>query len=593
MNALADRRVRMALVRTFGPELWIYRRTMMRSYAYRILAIGATLVAPWPLKIIIDHVLSSRPLPSPLHQFLSHTSPQRIVVAMALAIVTVTAVRALAEFLQTTTSARLREQLNVRIRDRMLAHVERLPPTIHTAHRSGELVMRLVDDVDLFVRLLTRTLPTLFEYLVTTAATLALMFWLQPWLALISVALVPGLVALMRYFGVRLGAASREKRRYEGEVAGLTQEIVRGLPVIQALGGERQARERFRQLNTRSQHAGQQATRVAASMERTLRIVHGAATAVVVGIGASLVLRGSLTLGALIVLSAYLTQLLRPIERLNDLAETASKALAGGERLLGLLDQQPAVRDAPGAVTLGRARGVIELRDVWFSYSGPGRQRGTVLRGVNLRLQPGELAVLVGASGAGKSTLLSLLVRLFDPTEGTILLDGIPLTMISIDSLRRQIATMAQDTRLFAGSIRQAVAPVEGTIADERIWDALALVAMDGFVRGLPERLDTALGEDGVNLSGGQRQRLSLARAFLLDRPVLLLDEPLSNVDAESEAVIVAALARWRSGRACLAITHRLTLFQHADVVYRLQEGRLVEHPHARRLVGRGREQRV
>jgi ABC-type multidrug transport system fused ATPase/permease subunit len=453
--------------------------------------------------------------------------------------------------------------------------------------------MRLVDDVDLFVRLLTRTLPTLFEYLVTTAATLALMFWLQPWLALISVALVPGLVALMRYFGVRLGAASREKRRHEGEVAGLTQEIVRGLPVIQALGGERQARERFRQLNTRSQHAGQQATRVAASMERTLRIVHGAATAVVVGIGALLVLRGSLTLGALIVLSTYLTQLLRPVERLNDLAETASKALAGGERLLGLLDQQPAVRDAPGAVTLGRARGVIELRDVWFSYSGPGRQRGTVLRGVNLRLQPGELAVLVGASGAGKSTLLSLLVRLFDPTEGTILLDGIPLTMISIDSLRRQIATMAQDTRLFAGSIRQAVAPVEGTIADERIWDALALVAMDGFVRGLPERLDTALGEDGVNLSGGQRQRLSLARAFLLDRPVLLLDEPLSNVDAESEAVIVAALARWRSGRACLAITHRLTLFQHADVVYRLQEGRLVEHPHARRLVGRGREQRI
>jgi ABC-type multidrug transport system fused ATPase/permease subunit len=212
---------------------------------------------------------------------------------------------------------------------------------------------------------------------------------------------------------------------------------------------------------------------------------------------------------------------------------------------------------------------------------------------VNLRLQPGELAVLVGASGAGKSTLLSLLVRLFDPTEGTILLDGIPLTMISIDSLRRQIATMAQDTRLFAGSIRQAVGPVEGTIADERIWDALALVAMDGFVRGLPERLDTALGEDGVNLSGGQRQRLSLARAFLLDRPVLLLDEPLSNVDAESEAVIVAALARWRSGRACLAITHRLTLFQHADVIYRLQDGRLIEHPHARRLVGRGREQSV
>ena len=593
MNPLTDRRVRIALARTFGPDVWSFRRTMLTSYAFRMLAIGATLVAPWPLKIIIDHVLSSRPLPSPLDLFLSDTSPKRVAIAMALAIVVVTAVRAVAEFLQATTAARLREQLNVRIRDRMLAHFQTLPPTIQTAHRSGELVMRLVDDVDLFVRLVTRTLPTVFEYVITTLATLALMFWLQPWVALISVALVPGLLALMRYFGVRLAAASREKRRYEGEVAGLAQEIVRGLPVIQALGGERQARERFRQLNARSLRAGQQATRVAAAMERTLRIVHGAATSVVVGVGALLVLRGSLTLGALIVLSAYLTQLLRPIERLNDLAETASKALVGGERLLALLELEPAVRDAPDAVRLDAARGAIELRDVWFSYSGSGRRRGTVLRGVNLRLQPGELAVLVGASGAGKSTLLSLLVRLFDPTEGTILLDGIPLTRISIDSLRRQIATMAQDTRLFAGSIRQAVAPVEGTIADERIWEALALVAMDGFVRGLPERLDTALGEDGVNRSGGQRQRLSLARAFLLDRPILLLDEPLSNVDAESEAVIVGALDLWRKGRTCLAITHRLMLFEHADVIYRLHDGRLVEHPHGRPLVGRGREQRV
>jgi ABC-type multidrug transport system fused ATPase/permease subunit len=592
MSALADRGVWTALVRTFGPDVRPYRGTMLTSYAFRMLAIAATLVAPWPLKIIIDHVLSSRPLPYPLSLLLTHTSPQRVVIAMALTIVLVTAVRAFAEFAQATTAARLREQLNVHIRDRMLAHVETLPPTIQTAHRSGELVMRLVGDVDLFVRLITKTLPTLVEYMVTTVATLTLMVWLQPSLALISVVLVPGLVVLMRYFGVRLGAASREKRRNEGEVAGFAQEVVRALPVIQALGGERQARERFRQLNARSLRAGQQATRVAAAMERTLRIVHGAATATVIGIGALLVLGGSLTLGALLVLSTYLTQLLRPIERLNDLAETASKGLVGGERLLGLLDQQPSVRNAPDAITLDRARGFIELRDVGFAYSDSSRRRGTVLKGVNLRLRPGELAVLIGASGAGKSTLVSLLVRLFDPTEGTILLDGIPLTRISIESLRRQIGTMAQDTRLFAGSIRHAVAPAGGDVADERIWDALAQVAMDGFVRSLPEGLDTLLGEDGVNLSGGQRQRLSLARAFLLDRPILLLDEPLSNVDAESEAVIAAALARWRPGRTCLAITHRLSLFEHADVVYQLKNGRLVEHAHRAVAVGGGREHR-
>jgi ATP-binding cassette, subfamily B, bacterial len=581
MRAVAPRRTVAELMRTFGPDVVPDRRTILQSAAFRLVAIAATLATPWPLKIIIDHVLSSRPLPPALRPWLASLSPPFVVIVMALAIVTLTAVRALAEFWQTTTAANLRERLNVRIRDRMLAHIQTLPPTIQTAHRSGELVMRLVGDVDLFVRLVTKTLPTLFEYAVTTTATLLLMFWMQPWVALISLALVPALVALMRHYGVQLGAASREKRRREGEVAGFAQEAVRGLSVIQALGGESRTRERFRQLNLRSLRSGQQATRVAAALERTLRIAHGGSTAIVVGVGALLVLRGSLTLGALIVLSTYLTQLLRPIEKLNDLAETASKAFVSGERLLALLEREPAVKDAPDAVTIHRACGVIELRDVCFSYADS--NRGGVLKGVNLRLQPGQLAVLVGASGAGKSTLLSLLVRLFDPSAGAVLLDGIPLTRISLESLRRQIATMAQDTRLFAGSIRHAVA-AEG-VDDHGIWEALRLVAMDAFVLGLPDRLDTVLGEDGVNLSGGQRQRLSLARAFLLDRPILLLDEPLAHVDAESEEIIAAALDRWRRGRTCLAITHRLSMFKHADVVYRLQDGRLIEHPHGLRPV--------
>lgn len=225
---------------------------------------------------------------------------------------------------------------------------------------------------------------------------------------------------------------------------------------------------------------------------------------------------------------------------------------------------------------------MIELRDVCFEYAG---RRAPVLRGVNLRLEPGRLALLVGRSGAGKSTLLSLLIRLFDPTSGTILLDGCPLPAIAIRSLRNQISMMSQDTHLFAGSLRQALIPDGAAVDDARVWESLTLVAMDEFVRALPERLDTAIGEDGVNLSGGQRQRLSLARAFLLDRPILFLDEPTSNIDAASEALIARALDRIRVGRTCLAITHRLTLFDHADVVYHLEDGRIVEQPTGLRLV--------
>jgi ABC-type multidrug transport system fused ATPase/permease subunit len=219
---------------------------------------------------------------------------------------------------------------------------------------------------------------------------------------------------------------------------------------------------------------------------------------------------------------------------------------------------------------------------VWFGYAG---RRRAVLRGVNLRLEPGRLVLLVGRSGAGKSTLINLLVRLFDPSAGTILLDGCPLPKIAIRSLRNQISMMSQDTHLFAGSLRQALIPTGAKVEDEQVWRALALVALDEFVNALPDRLETSLGEDGVNLSGGQRQRLSLARAFLLDRPILILDEPLSNVDAASEAVIAAALIRIKAGRTCLAITHRLSLFDQADAVYNLEDGRIVEQPVGLRLV--------
>ena len=560
-----------------------HRPLLVSGYALRVAGVVFGLAAPWPLKVIIDNVLSHRPFPRALVAIgLREASPEAVVLVMAASIVALAAARALVEAQHAARTARFRERLNIEVRDRMMVHLQQLPPTIRSTHRSGELALRLVGDVDQFVRFVARTLPTIVEYALTTAATLALMLWLQPALTLFAVLLMPGLAVIVRVYGTRLGRASRERRRREGEVAGLAQEIVRGLPVIQSLGGDEHARQRFRRLNANCLEAGVAETRAASQMERAIRITHGLATAVLVAGGALLVLKGRLTLGALTVLASYLTQLLKPVERLNDLAETTSKGLAAGERLISLLEQQPIVRDAPGAVSIARARGVIELRDVHFSYGGGRRD---VLRGVNLRLEPGALAVLVGASGAGKSTLLSLLVRLFDPTSGEVLLDGRPLPAITVHSLRRQIAMMAQDTHLFAGSLREALTPTGEHVSDERTWEALALVAMDDFVRSIPGKLDAPLGEDGVNLSGGQRQRLSLARAFLLDRPILLLDEPTSNVDPESEAIIAAALARMRYGRTCLAITHRLALFDHADIVYRLEEGRIAVQPSGLRLV--------
>jgi ATP-binding cassette subfamily B protein len=540
--------------------------------------VTAAVVSPWALKLIIDNVIAARPLPRALRGVGANLSPASLVLWLTVFFVAVTIIGAITNALEKNLSARVRERLTLELRDRLLAHLQTLPPTFRTGHRSGELVLRLVDDSDLFVRIVTKTLPVLFQNVATVLLIIVVMLWLDLRLAAFAVVLVPVLIAIIRHYSTRLWAASRDKRRHEGKVSGLAQEIVRGLPVIQALGGERHTRARFGKTNKKRLRAGVEETRVAVRMEQTLQITQGLALALTTAVGALLVLRGQLTVGELTVFVAYVAQLLKPIEKLNDLSETAGRGFAGGERLLSLLEYEPAVVDAPDAVEVARSRGVVEFRDVWFKYPDDDEARDSfVLSGVNMRLEPGRLAVLVGESGAGKSTIMSLLVRLFDPTEGDILLDSRPLRGLTLQSLRSQIAIMTQDTHLFSGSLGKALVPDGAEVTAEKIWDALKLVALDDFVRELPEQLDTKLGEDALNLSGGQRQRLSLARAFLLDRPVLLLDEPLANVDDASAAVILRALEHLRADRTCLAITHQTSMLDYADVVYRLEDGRVLE----------------
>ena len=565
------------LSRAFRGDLWTHRWALVLSTVLEIVAAGAAILTPWPLKLLIDSAIAHKPLPPLLRALDPGLSPEALVLPLAAGYVLITAIGAAAVAWQKIIDARVAEQVNLELRDRVLMHVQALPPTIRATHRSGELVLRLVDDVKVFVRLQMRTVPLIFRYATTGTLTLAVMFWIEPRLGLVGLVIVPALIAVALWNGRQLHEASREKRHHEGEVAGLAQEIVRGLPTVQVLGAEEHARERFGATNARSLEAGMHETRLEVGMERSLTIAKGVAVAVVIGGGALLVLRGSLTVGVLTVFASYISNLLKPVEKINDLASAVSKGLAAGERLLALLEHAPEVRDAPAAVQIGRARGALELEDVHFAYPGSDGRGAAVLRGATLRLEPGSFTVLLGKSGAGKSTIVSLLLRLFDPSAGTVRLDGRPITGISLRSLRAQFAVMIQDTHLFAGTVREALTPPGAEMADERLWEALGRVGLDGFFRGLTAGLDTPLGEDGVDLSGGQRRRVALARAFLLDRPILVLDEPLEGVDTANEALIVEALKRIRDRRTCLVITHRPSLLDCADAVYRLEGGRIVD----------------
>lgn len=558
------------LARTFGPELWAVRYRILLANSVTLIAVAANALSPWPLKQLIDGLITGVPSTGAATEAFGR-EPHGFAIGLGLVFLSLSLISAFAESGDGLITAQIRERLSRAIRDRVMAHLQTLPPTIRTKYRSGELVLRLVGDVEHFARLWTKTLPLLGRVVATTIVTIAGIAWLSPWMGAMCLWALPALALLVRHFGRRVAQTSRAKRQREGEVAAMAQEIVRGLPVIQALGASAGVRSRFDRVSAAGLRAGVEAARAAARLERGFEIARAMATALVMVGGALMVLRGWLTVGSLTVLSAYVAQLLRPIDKLNELNEAVSRGVVAGERLASLLAEQPLVSDRPDAVTVHRAAGRLELRDVWFSYPADGPARLPVLRGVNVTFEPNRLTVLLGTSGAGKSTVISLLVRLFDPTSGSIWLDGRPIETIALASLRAQFAVMTQDLHLFSGSLRETIGAVD--IDESRVWDALRLVALDEFVRSLPAGLETRLGEDGVNLSGGQRQRLSLARALLLDRPILLLDEPLANVDTVSARVILGALRTLRASRTLVAITHESSLVDHADAVYHLAGG--------------------
>ncbi len=566
---------------TFFPVLGQWWRPLSLAYLFGLFAVAAMVMMPWPLKFIIDNVLAGQPLPGPLQHVQQVLEPGALILLLAVLAALIAIAGALCSAAEKNLNARIREQMALKLRDTTLAHIETLSLQGGTQHRSGELVMRLVTDIQQVVRLFTKTLPVVARYMLTSLAVLGAMFWVAAPIGIAGLFIVLFMLLLVRGFAGHLHSASTSKRHNEGRVAALSQEIITGLPGIQAMGAEQQVRQRFRSLNEKSLHAGVRETQVAVAMERIMQIANGLAIAIIIGAGGWLVLAGKLSLGGLTLCASYIVQLLKPVEKVNDLASSVARGIIRGEQLIKLLQQQPQVNETryPEPLPDQPAVGHIDLHNVSFSYPGSDPQHAPdpVFDGVNLHLEAGSFTVLEGPSGSGKSTLLNLLLRLCDPQSGHLLLDGRPYTKLALKDLRGQFAVMLQDIHFFAGTLREALQPVGRTINDARLIDTLKDVSLDTFVNTLPDGLDTPLGECASNISGGQRARLSLARALLADKPVLLLDEPLANVDDSSQQIIIHALQKLRGRCTCLAVSHQPLLRQCADRVIHLKNGRFIE----------------
>ena len=568
-----------------GNDLWDCRWQLLGAYTLSLMAAGAIVLLPWPLKLIIDYVLVGNPLPESLDwmqqilagfgKFDVESSAKNLTLLFAGAYAFIALSAALLSAADRLIGVRIREKLVLRCRIRVLQRLHGLTLPMLSNYRKGDLVFRISGDVYQFVRLLTKTIPIIFRHTALSVFTLSIMFWIEPRLALVGIVIVGLMTGIVLYFGARLHTASRDKRSNEGDVAGLSQEIVKAIPTVQVLGLEGYTEKRFYNVNKKSLAAGVKQVQVAVNMERAMQIINGIAVALIMGNCAQFVINGQLTLGDMTVFIAYIVQLLKPVEKINELALAVSRGISRGERLASLFAEIPEVDSYSESVPDIQCTGFIEFRSVMFAYSGH-RPNSILLNDINFSLSKGQLVLFTGPSGSGKSTLISLLLRQLDPLSGQILLDGRPTSQYSMRSWRNQFGVMLQQHDLFAGTIRDLLWIKELPADDALIWQVLTLVDLDGYVRQLPHGLDADLAEDGINLSGGQRARFSLARTLLLDRPILVLDEPLANIDAKSQSIILNALEKIRSSKTCLVISHQSAISKRADKVYVLESGQLI-----------------
>jgi ATP-binding cassette, subfamily B, bacterial len=555
-------------------------RLLLRPYRGALVsAVGVTLggtvldlARPWPLKLVVDNALGHQPLPTWLGP-LAGLSANGIAGVAAVALVLLVAVGGtldyLSAFLSGATAERVGADLRASVHERLLI----LPMRFHDENRSGELVSRLVSDVDRVQDAMVASLTTLVPGVITLIGLFVVMMIIDPVLSAAALIAIPVLGAVVVVRRQRIRGAQRRAREEEGRLAAMATDVVRNVRAVQAFGEEKHAQARFQHQNLQAAGASIFALDLEARYTPLADIVLAAGTAFVLWFGVTRVTSGQLTLGLLLVFISYIGSLYTPVRSLSRLARTWAKASASRDRIVQILNVAEPVAEDPRPLTASPPVRALTLGDVWFSYAAD----VPVLRGLDLRIRAGETLCLVGPSGVGKSTILSLLLRFYDPDRGVLELDDTDLRRFSLVSLRSQIALVPQDAWIVDGSVADNIAFGRPDASREQIRLAAEVALVDEFARRLPSGYDTIVGESGALLSGGQRRRVALARAVLRDSPILLLDEPTSGLDVASERAVIDAIHNAAQGRTVLMASHRLNIAAICDRVAVVEHGRITE----------------
>jgi ATP-binding cassette subfamily B protein/subfamily B ATP-binding cassette protein MsbA len=560
------------VLRYYRPFLW---QTIF-GLCLALVGIGLNLLKPWPFKIIVDDFLRAGPTIRP--------DWRTWVLLLCLALIGIQFLWGIINWITNYLFVKIGLQALLKLRTDLYSYLQSLSLKYHDARRSSDSSFRVAYDSQSIQTIYNKGFTNIFGSVITLIGTFVIMLQLDWQLTLVSLGIVPLVVGAIYLFAHRIRRESTSIQEHESAVLAQAQEGLSSIRMVHAFGREEFEVRQFQQQARQSLQANLRLTLTNVNSALVISTLMVVGTAVMYYIGTLHVLAGTLTLGSLLVFSAYLLMLYQPLESLTYTAWAMEGATAGAKRCFEILDRQDDVVDSPSAIAISSAQGAIAFQAVNFGYTAD----RYVLRDIDLRIEPNQIIGLAGGTGAGKSTLLSIVPRFYDPTTGSITLDGRDIRQITKKTLRAQIAIVLQDTLLFSTTVRENIAYGRPDATEEEIIEAARRAQADEFIREMPQGYDSLVGERGGHLSVGQRQRIGIARAFLKNAPILLLDEPTSALDPATESAIMETIKELMRGRTTLIATHRLATIHNLDQIIVLDHGRIIEQGRGPELIARG-----
>ena len=562
-------------------------KTLIVAFIAVIGESAADLLEPWPLKVVFDYVLGSKKMPGWLAGIVNSVAGRdklAILYFAAFSVIAIAAVGAISSYGEKYLTTSVGQWVMHDLRRTLYHHIQRLSLSYHDQKKTGDVISRVTSDIDAIQDFVSQALLGIVVNALTLVGMLAVMFYLDWRFTLIALSVAPFLFAVVYVYTRRIKKASRAVRQKEGEVVSIVQEVLSSIRVVKAFAREDYEQSRFEHQSLESVETALRARSLKAKLAPIVQIIVAVGTCLVLWYGVKLVLAGKITAGSLLVFFLYLGKMYKPMRELSKMTDTLSKTAVGYERVKEVIETEREIRNVKGARPAPPFKGQIEFSHVDFGYTAD----NLILKDVDFKIEPGQLAAFVGPTGAGKTTIASLVARFYDPVKGEVRIDGKDVRSYKIKSVRRQISFVLQENLLFHASIWQNIAYGRPEASSAEIIEAARLANADEFITKMPDHYDTLVGERGVTLSGGQRQRIAIARAIIRKSPILVLDEPTSSLDSASEELVFEALARLIEGKTSIVIAHRLATVRRADVIFVLDDGSIVEQGTHEELLSRG-----